>query len=131
MTKVFAINGTEYKVVYDKERMSEILDYLGIEVPLSKDLIERATVYYSAAPNRIRTTYMMLAREDNVTVNSIEARITRGLTKAVYNGKLKQIDDLYLSPIYDYDYGFTSKAFISLMSDYMQSQGYLKVEKTH
>lgn len=129
MVKKFELAGGFYEIDYDDSRLDALLENLGIEPASSADYTKRTVLYYSAGPKWLRQVYDKIAAEDGIKFNTVVMYIKKGLNHAVYNGKLKGIDDLVQGTIYDYDYGFTNKEFIALICDYMQNRGYIKVRE--
>lgn len=126
MLKKFELAGITYETDYDENFLCDLLKKLGIEPEISLEYTKRVIVYYSAAPKHIKQVYEKIAAEDGIKFHSVIMYVKRGLNNAVYNGKLKNIDDLMHGTVYDYDYGFTNKEFIALICDYMHNHGRLK-----
>lgn len=128
MTKRIKFADDSYEISYDDGYLDTLLDNLGIEPAASKNYVKRIVVYFSASPKCAKNAYLKVAEEDGLIYNTVVMSIKRGLDNAVYNGKLKNIDDLLQGSVYDYDYGFTNKEFIALICDYLQNHGYLNVK---
>ena len=128
MTKKIEFANESYEISYDDVYLDMILDNLGIEPAVSKNYVKRTVVYYSVCPTCAKKAYIKVAEEDGLIYNTIVMSIRKGLDNAIYNGKLKNIDDLLQGSVYDYDYGFTNKEFIAIICDYLQNHGYLNVK---
>lgn len=123
------IEGKKYEIEYDEKYLKEHLKELGLEPQSAIEYAKRAIVYNAVEPKYIRHVYDKIAEEEKVHYNTVVMQIKRGLRNGEYNGKLKNIDDFVKGSVYDYDYGYTAKEFVSVMSYYMKLYNKMKVKK--
>lgn len=126
MTEEITFGKRNIRFDYDDEWLTGLLRELGIEPAAALKYTKLAVVYYSSG-ELIGLVYDKIGEAHGVRGETVSAHIKKGITNAVYNGKLKTIDDYFHSEFYDYDNGFSNKEFIATINEYMRNMGKLSV----